>query len=96
MILTDEFLSWSRRQRMNAFNAALEAEYAGRLVAGTMARFELVLSLLYICSYLARNTALTKSNLSLSSCSSGMVGTSLSGPRSKRSWWRFQSGNPVN
>jgi len=43
MTLTDEFLSWSRRQRMNAFKAALEAEYAGRVAAGTIAKLEPVL-----------------------------------------------------
>jgi len=46
IILTVEFLSCSRRQRMNEFNAALEAEYAERLAEGIMARLEPVLSLL--------------------------------------------------
>ena len=43
MILTLELRSCSRRQRMNALRAALEAEYAGIGVAGTMDRLELVL-----------------------------------------------------
>ena len=38
MTLTDESLSWSRRQRIKAFKAALDAEYAEMLVAGTMPR----------------------------------------------------------
>lgn len=45
-ILTKEFLSWSRRQSTNAFKAALDAEYAGIPLAGTMARFDPVLRLL--------------------------------------------------
>lgn len=45
MTLTDEFLSWSRRQRTNTFKAALDAEYAGRVDAGTIARLEPVLPL---------------------------------------------------
>ena len=44
MTLTEELLNWSRRQRTNAFKAALDAEYPGRVVAGTMARLEPVLS----------------------------------------------------
>jgi len=35
--------SWSRRQSVKAFNAAFEAEYAGKVTAGTMARWEPVL-----------------------------------------------------
>jgi len=30
--------SWSRRQRVKAFSAAFDAEYAGRVAAGIMAR----------------------------------------------------------
>lgn len=40
------FLRLSRRQRVNAFRAALEAEYAGKVAAGTMARWLPVLALL--------------------------------------------------
>ena len=46
MTLTEESLSSSRRQRTNAFKAALDAEYADRVLAGTIERLELVLSLL--------------------------------------------------
>ena len=46
MTFTDEFRSWSRRQRTNAFKAALEAEYAGRVEAGMIAKFEPVLTML--------------------------------------------------
>ena len=45
MTLTDVLRSWSRRQRMKVFKAALETEYAGRVDAGTIARLEIVLSL---------------------------------------------------
>ena len=38
MTFTGEFLSCSRRHSVNEFNAALDAEYAGRVAAGTMAR----------------------------------------------------------
>lgn len=48
MTLTEELLNWSRRQRTNAFKAALDAEYPGREAAGTMARLEPVLSLFRI------------------------------------------------
>ena len=46
MILMDELRSWSRRQRMKEFKAALEIQYAGRVEAGTYARLEPVLPLL--------------------------------------------------
>ena len=44
--LTNELRSWSRRQRMKVFKAALEIEYAERVGAGTYARLEPVLPLL--------------------------------------------------
>lgn len=47
MTLTGDALSWSRRQSTNAFKAALDAEYAGRLTAGTIARLEPVLSICF-------------------------------------------------
>ena len=46
MTLTDELRSWSRRQRMKVFKAALEIQYAERVGAGTYARLEPVLPLL--------------------------------------------------
>ena len=36
--LTLVFLSWSLRHSTNEFSAALEAEYAGKVAAGTIAR----------------------------------------------------------
>ena len=45
MTLTDELRSWSRRQRMKVFKAALETQYADRVGAGTYARLEPVLPL---------------------------------------------------
>lgn len=45
MTLTDESRSWSRRQRMKVFKAALEIQYAERVGAGTYARLEPVLPL---------------------------------------------------
>jgi hypothetical protein len=45
MTLTDEFLNCSRRQRTKTFRAAFEAEYAGNMAAGTIARFDPVLVL---------------------------------------------------
>ena len=75
--LTEEFLSSSRRQRIKAFKACLEAEYAERPGHGTKARLEVVLSLLLIHLHLRRENELTRSSLSLYSCSSEMVGISL-------------------
>jgi hypothetical protein len=45
MTLTDEFLNCSRRQSTKTFKAAFEAEYAGNMAAGTIARFDPVLIL---------------------------------------------------
>ena len=42
--LTDELRIWSRRHSIKEFRAALEAEYAGRVAAGTMARLVPVLN----------------------------------------------------
>ena len=43
MTLTLESLSWSRREKMNEPNAALEAEYAGTKGAGMIPRWDPVL-----------------------------------------------------
>ena len=77
MTLTEELLNWSRRQRTNAFKAALDAEYPGRVVAGTMARLEPVLSLFGIVRTSSWNMecGLTISHSSRSSCSSRRAGT---------------------
>ena len=56
MTLTDELRSWSRRQRMKVFKAALETQYAERVGAGTYARFEPVLPLLVNASDTVRTT----------------------------------------
>lgn len=81
MTLIDVLLSWSRRQRTNVFKAALDAEYAGRGAAGTIARWMPVLPLSGKGPYLAMEIERTISSLSQSSCSSGMAKTWLSGPR---------------
>jgi len=43
MILTLESRSCSRKHRTKTFNAAFDAEYAGKVAAGTIARFDPVL-----------------------------------------------------
>ncbi len=48
MTLTEEFLNCSRRQRTKTFRAAFEAEYAGSMAAGTIAKFDPVLILLVV------------------------------------------------
>ena len=56
MTLTDELRSWSRRQRMKVFKAALDTQYADRVGAGTYARLEPVLPLLVNTSVTVRTT----------------------------------------
>lgn len=50
MTFTDDSFSCSRRQRTKAFKAAFEAEYAGRLADGTIARLDPVLTMLEDCA----------------------------------------------
>ena len=59
MTLTDELRSWSRRQRMKEFKAALEIQYAERVGAGTYARLEPVLHLLVSVSVTVGGTSRT-------------------------------------
>ena len=54
--LMEESLNWSRRHRTKAFRAAFEAEYAGRVGAGTIARLEPVLIALVVTTLLVTET----------------------------------------
>ena len=56
MTLTDELRSWSRRQRIKVFKAALEIQYAESVGAGTYERLEPVLPLSVSISDTVRGT----------------------------------------
>jgi len=69
---------------MNAFNAAFDVEYAGRVDPGIMARLEEVQTLLMYCPWPMKESRLTISDL-LRSYSTRKEGTLSSSPRRRRS-----------